>query len=89
MLEGVREMGHTTRRREAARAGRAGTLVILSALNLECQAVRSRLTPVGAITHPAGTRFEVGALPGCSMPIATAALEVGKRRMSYCSWLDT
>ena len=38
------------------------TIVILTAMNLEYNAVRARLSDVTAQTHPMGTRFEVGYL---------------------------
>lgn len=39
-------------------------VVILTALNLEYEAVRSRLTDLHVHRHPTGTRFEVGRLGG-------------------------
>ncbi len=39
-------------------------IVILAALNLEHQAVRSLLSPLRRLDHPAGTIFEVGRPPG-------------------------
>jgi adenosylhomocysteine nucleosidase len=41
-----------------------GTVVVLTALNLEYQAIRVSLTGVRRIDHPAGTLFEAGELPG-------------------------
>jgi 8-oxo-dGTP diphosphatase len=38
----------------------SGLVVILTALNLEYEAVRDRLTDLRVRRHPAGTRFEVG-----------------------------
>jgi 8-oxo-dGTP diphosphatase len=40
------------------------TIVILTAMNLEYNAVRARLSGVTEQTHPMGTRFEVGYLSG-------------------------
>lgn len=44
-------------------------VVILTALNLEYDAVRSRLTDLRVHRHPAGTRFEVGRLGGCRVAL--------------------
>ncbi|WP_329103094.1 5'-methylthioadenosine/S-adenosylhomocysteine nucleosidase [Micromonospora sp. NBC_01699] len=46
-------------------------VVILTALNLEYEAVRSRLTELRPHAHPAGTRFEVGRLGrhGCQVAL--------------------
>jgi 8-oxo-dGTP diphosphatase len=47
------------------------TIVILTAMNLEYNAVRARLSDVTAQTHPMGTRFEVGYLGnGCRVALA-------------------
>jgi adenosylhomocysteine nucleosidase len=47
-------------------------IVILTALNLEYQAVRKHLTDIEVRTHPAGTRFEVGRLgrDGCRVALS-------------------
>jgi len=45
-------------------ADTGGTVVVLTALNLEYDAVRAHLTEIQRIDHPAGTLFEVGRLPG-------------------------
>jgi len=39
-------------------------VVVLTALNLEYEAVRERLTSPELYLHPRGTRFEIGSLPG-------------------------
>ena len=39
-----------------------GTIAVLTARNLEYQAVRERLVDLAVHRHPAGTRFEVGRL---------------------------
>ncbi|MCY0963563.1 hypothetical protein [Streptomyces sp. H27-H5] len=41
-------------------------VVILTALNLEYQAVRQRMASPQVHRHERGTRFEVGATPGTS-----------------------
>ena len=41
-------------------------VVVLTALNLEYEAVRERLTSPRAYRHPRGTRFDIGTLPGGS-----------------------
>jgi 8-oxo-dGTP diphosphatase len=47
------------------------TIVILTAMNLEYDAVRARLSDVTPQTHPMGTRFEVGHLgDGCRVALA-------------------
>jgi nucleoside phosphorylase/ADP-ribose pyrophosphatase YjhB (NUDIX family) len=46
------------------------TIVILTAMNLEYQAVRAQLSGITAHTHPMGTRFEVGHLNGCRVALA-------------------
>lgn len=49
----------------------SGPVVILTALNLEYEAVRNRLTDLLVHRHPAGTRFEVGRLGrnGCRVAL--------------------
>jgi ADP-ribose pyrophosphatase YjhB (NUDIX family)/nucleoside phosphorylase len=46
------------------------TIVILTAMNLEYSAVRTRLSDVTVHMHPMGTRFEVGNLNGCRVALA-------------------
>lgn len=48
----------------------AGAVVVLTALSLEYQAVRTHLTGLGRITHPHGTVFEIGRLSGLPVRIA-------------------
>jgi adenosylhomocysteine nucleosidase len=52
------------------------TLVILTALDVEYEAVRAELTELRAQSHRAGTRFEVGRLAGSDCQVALA--QVGK-----------
>ncbi|RPF21411.1 5'-methylthioadenosine/S-adenosylhomocysteine nucleosidase [Myceligenerans xiligouense] len=52
-------------------------VVILTALPLEYKAVRSHLTQVTPHLHPAGTRFEVGTVPGTSCRIALGLTGAG------------
>jgi nucleoside phosphorylase/tetratricopeptide (TPR) repeat protein len=58
-------------------ANHVGTVVVLTALGVECQAVRTHLTGVTVRRHPAGTMFEVGALPGTVWRIALAVVGPG------------
>jgi len=53
------------------------TVVMLTALDLECQAIRRRLDDVRLLVHPAGTVFEVGLLTGTSSRIALAVTGEG------------
>jgi adenosylhomocysteine nucleosidase len=53
------------------------TIAILTALNLEYQAVREKLTDLTVHRHPAGTRFEMGRLRGGTCPIALALVGKG------------
>ena len=46
------------------------TIVILTAMNLEYDAVRAQLSGITTHTHPMGTRFEVGQLSGCRVALA-------------------
>lgn len=46
------------------------TIVILTAMNLEYDAVRAKLSDITVHTHPMGTRFEVGHLSGCRVALA-------------------
>lgn len=52
-------------------------VVILSALNLEYEAVRSRLTDIRTHHHARGTRFEVGSIPGTSGRVALVLVGKG------------
>ncbi|MFI6763596.1 purine phosphorylase [Micromonospora sp. NPDC050417] len=52
-------------------------VVILTALNLEYQAVREKLTDLRLHQHPAGTRFEVGRLPEGNCRVALALVGKG------------
>ncbi|GGS37648.1 5'-methylthioadenosine/S-adenosylhomocysteine nucleosidase family protein [Actinokineospora fastidiosa] len=53
-------------------------IVILTALDLECAAVRAHLTDLRAHHHPAGTVFEVGTLAGRpDCPVALAVIGMG------------
>jgi 8-oxo-dGTP diphosphatase len=56
------------------------TIVVLTAMNLECNAVKGHLSDVTVQTHPMGTRFEVGHLQdrGCRIALAL----VGKGNQS-------
>jgi adenosylhomocysteine nucleosidase len=45
-------------------------IVILTAMNLEYQAVRAQMSDITAHTHPMGTRFEIGQLNGCRVALA-------------------
>ena len=60
------------------------SVVILTALNLEYEAVRERLTDPRVHQHPAGTRFEVGQLDrnGCRVALGL----VGKGNHPAESW---
>jgi adenosylhomocysteine nucleosidase len=42
----------------------AGPVLLLTALSVECQAIRAHLTDLKPRSHPDGTLFEVGRLPG-------------------------
>jgi adenosylhomocysteine nucleosidase len=53
------------------------TVVLLTALDLEYQAVRRRLDGLRVRSHPAGTLFEVGYLPGVAGTIALAVTGEG------------
>jgi 8-oxo-dGTP diphosphatase len=55
----------------------SGLVVILTALNLEYEAVRERLTGVRVHRHPAGTRFEVGRIGGSDCGVALALVGKG------------
>lgn len=52
------------------------TVVVLTALPLEFQAVREQLSGVRVMVHPQGTLFDVGRVPG--LPWRVALVEVGE-----------
>ncbi|MGN9914186.1 phosphorylase family protein [Phytohabitans sp. LJ34] len=54
-----------------------GIVVILTALEVEYNAVRTALGNLQAVRHPAGTIFEVGQLPGSPQPIAICVMGEG------------
>jgi adenosylhomocysteine nucleosidase len=56
-----------------------GAIVVLTALNLECEAVQIHLSRVTVRHHPAGTLFEVGSLQGSPRRIAVAAVGEGNK----------
>lgn len=56
-----------------------GPVVILTALNLEYQAVRQKLTSPQAHRHERGTRFEVGTVPGTSCRVALGLTSKGNQ----------
>lgn len=58
---------------------RSDPIVVLTALNFECQAVRNHLSDLTTRQHPAGTMFEVGMLAGSPRPIAVATLGPGNQ----------
>jgi nucleoside phosphorylase len=65
---------------DAGRAdGDSGAMVILTALEIEYAAVRAGLAQLRPITHPAGTLFESGILPGCRHPVVLAAMGEGNQ----------
>jgi nucleoside phosphorylase len=53
------------------------TVVVLTALDVEYRAVRTHLTDVRRILHPAGTLFEIGRLPSGGGEIAIAVIGSG------------
>jgi nucleoside phosphorylase len=53
-------------------------VVVITALGLEYQAVRSLLTDPHSITHPAGTIFETGTVPGSAEPFRIALAVTGE-----------
>src|SRR5258708_39555385 len=53
------------------------TVVVLTALDLEYQAVRQYLGETRTQTHPAGTRFELGMLPDAAGVVALAVTGEG------------
>ncbi|MET9364936.1 5'-methylthioadenosine/S-adenosylhomocysteine nucleosidase [Streptomyces sp. NPDC006632] len=54
-----------------------GPVVVLTALNLEYQAVRQRLTATQLHRHERGTRFELGTVPGTSCRVALGLTSKG------------
>ncbi|SRR5712691_4534115 len=56
------------------------TLVVLTALDVEYDSIRSKLTDVRAQSHPAGTRFEVGRLADGECRVVIA--QVGKGNLA-------
>lgn len=58
-------------------SGNSGLVVILTALNLEYEAVRERLTGVRVHRHPAGTRFEIGRIDESDCKVALALVGKG------------
>lgn len=54
-----------------------GPVVILTALNLEYQAVRRKLASPHAHLHERGTRFEVGTVQGTSCRVALGLTNKG------------
>lgn len=54
-----------------------GTVVILTALDLEYQAVREKLDRLDPHPHPAGTRFEVGRVAGTDCQVALGLVGKG------------
>lgn len=54
-------------------------VTILTALDLEYQAIRDRMTDVRVHRHERGTRFEVGALPGSPCQVALALTGKGNQ----------
>nr|WP_281274284.1 macro domain-containing protein [Allorhizocola rhizosphaerae] len=58
-------------------AGVEPIVVVLTALDLEYQAVLAHLSDPAEVAHPAGTLFEVGRLPGSPGFVALAVTTVG------------
>ena len=56
-----------------------GSVLVLTALDLEYQAVREHLTELTMRSHPAGTLFETGHLPGSGADITIAVTGEGNR----------
>lgn len=54
-------------------------IVVLTALNLEYEAVRNHLSDTKIHRHPTGTRFEIGAVPGTDSRIALTLTGVGNQ----------
>ncbi|MFD5079549.1 hypothetical protein [Streptomyces sp. NPDC058371] len=59
------------------------TVVILTALPVESEAVRAHLTNTEWLVHPSGTRMECGRLPGTSWYVALA--EIGEGTLTAAS----
>lgn len=55
------------------------TIVMLTAMNLEYKAVRTRLSGITVQTHPKGTRFEVGHLQDSDVRVALALAGKGNQ----------
>jgi adenosylhomocysteine nucleosidase len=53
------------------------TLVVLTALDLEYESIRGKLTDIRMQSHPAGTRFEVGRLADSDCRVALALVGKG------------
>jgi adenosylhomocysteine nucleosidase len=53
------------------------TLVVLTALDLEYESIRGRLTDIRMQAHPAGTRFEIGRLADGECHVALAVVGKG------------
>ncbi|MFE2585868.1 nucleosidase [Streptomyces sp. NPDC059378] len=71
---------------------RRPTAVILTALPLEYEAVRARLTDVRRREAPSGTRFDTGSLPGTPWEVAVAEIGMGSETAAVItneahSWL--
>jgi 8-oxo-dGTP diphosphatase len=56
-----------------------GSVLVLTALDLEYQAIRERLTKLTMNSHPEGTLFETGQLPGSGVNITIAVTGEGAR----------
>lgn len=58
------------------------SVVILTALSVEYEAARAHLTGIRKLTHPLGTRFDLGRLPGTpgSLPWGRSARATGQER---------
>jgi 5'-methylthioadenosine/S-adenosylhomocysteine nucleosidase len=54
-------------------------VVVLTALELEYQPLRRRLTGIRSVTHPAGTIFEIGAFADGAPEVALAVLGEGNQ----------
>src|SRR5262245_3213541 len=61
----------------ASRRQSSATAVVLCALRVEYLAMRAHLTSLRQREHPAGTRFELGDLPGGSWQVALAVIGPG------------
>lgn len=55
------------------------SIVVLTALDLEYEAVRAHLTDVRTHTHPAGTRYETGCLKGGRRRVALGLVGAGNQ----------